>query len=340
MTALLDRRSSAEITVTVSATPLAPAAGAYFSQAGTTLVIAADSLVSRGVVRITAVDDAVDAPHKRLQVGATVAGGNGVAAPASRELTIADDEPTPVATLVLSDDDIPENGGIATVTATLTGASSQPTTLTVTATPFDPATGDYFTQAGTALTIATGRTESTGAVTIAARDDDEDGADKTVRVAATAFNSHGVAEPAAEFLRILDNEAIPAMSFELSREEIDEDGGTSTVTAVLDHPSEADTEVTISVSIPDRPAGGGANLRSVQAPRRSRSTKSVRAQGRDLGPRSSPPPAPAAALPPGRRPGADDPGGSDARPAGGDHLGGRRGGRARHNGHVCRHGGE
>ena len=292
VTALLDRRSSAEITVTVSATPLEPAAGAYFSQAGTTLVIAADSLVSRGVVRITAVDDAVDAPHKRLLVGATVAGGNGVAAPASRELTIADDEPTPVATLVLSAGDIPENGGIATVTATLTGASSQPTTLAVTATPFDPATGDYFTQAGTALTIATGRTESTGAVTIAARDDDEDGADKTVQVAATAFNSHGVAEPAAEFLRILDNEAIPAMSFELSREEIDEDGGTSTVTAVLDHPSEADTEVTISVSIPKRPAGGGANLRSVQAPRRSRSTKSVRAQGRDLGPRSSPPPPP------------------------------------------------
>ena len=233
-------------------------------------------------MRITAVDDDVDAPHKRLQVGATVAGGNGVAAPASLELTIADDEPTPVATLVLSAGDIPENGGSATVTATLTGPSSQPTTLAVTATPFDPATGDYFTQAGTALTIATGRTESTGAVTIAARDDDEDGADKTVQVAATAFNSHGVAEPAAEFLRILDNEAIPAMSFELSREEIDEDGGTSTVTAVLDHPSEADTEVTISVSIPDRPAGGGANLRSVQAPRRSRSTKSVR----------SPPPPP------------------------------------------------
>ena len=286
VTALLDRRSGAEITVTVSATPLEPAAGAYFRQAGTTLVIAADSLVSRGVVRITAVDDAVDAPHKRLQVGATVAGGNGVAAPASLELTIADDEPTPVATLVLSAGDIPENGGIATVTATLTGASSQPTTLAVTATPFDPATGDYFRQAGIALTIASGRTESTGAVTIAARDDDEDGADKTVRVAATAFNGHGVAEPAAEFLRILDNEAIPAMSFELSREEIDEDGGTSTVTAVLDHPSEADTEVTISVSIPDRPAGGGANLRSA---------RTVRQQGRDLGPRSSlgaPPPLP------------------------------------------------
>ena len=50
--------------------------------------------------------------------------------------------------------------------------------------------------------------------------------------------------------------------------------------------------MTISVSTPEQPAGGGANLRSVQPPPRSRGTKSVREQGRDVGTRSSPPPPP------------------------------------------------
>ena len=86
--------------VTVSATPVSPAATGDFQQTGTTLTMEPAGRRATGTVTIAAVNNTVDAPDKSVDVAATVAGGNGV----------------------------------STVTATLSGPSSAQVTVTVSAT--------------------------------------------------------------------------------------------------------------------------------------------------------------------------------------------------------------
>ena len=73
---------------------------------------------------------------------------------------------------------IPEDGGVSTVTATLSGPSSAP--VTVQAVPDVPATEADFTLTGATLTIATGQTSSTEEVTSTAADNTVDAPAKTV----------------------------------------------------------------------------------------------------------------------------------------------------------------
>ena len=81
---------------------------------------------------IAAVNNAADAPDKSVDVTATVAGGNGVAAPEKQTLTIRDDDPLPEVALALDPVWIDE-GGVSTVTATLSRPSSETVTVTVSA---------------------------------------------------------------------------------------------------------------------------------------------------------------------------------------------------------------
>ena len=72
----------------------------------------------------------------------------------ARTLKIKDDDGTPTVTLRLDPEQIDEQGGVSTVTATLDHASSADTTVTVAAAALDPPGETYFTQTGTTLTIA------------------------------------------------------------------------------------------------------------------------------------------------------------------------------------------
>ena len=76
---------------------------------------------------------------------------------------------------------------VTQVTATLDVASSEATTVTVTASPVSPAVPDDITlSANRTLTIAAGKTASTGTVTVAAEDNVVDAPDKEVTVSGTA----------------------------------------------------------------------------------------------------------------------------------------------------------
>ena len=254
VTATLSHASRDETTVTVSAAPVAPAvAGDYGLSSNRTLTIAAGATSSTGVVTVTAVDNSVDAPHKAVTVSATASNTLGVTGPADVTLAITDDDATPSVTLRLSSDSIGEAGGQSTVTATLSHASSDETTVTVSAAPVAPATaGDYVLSASRTLTIAAGATSSTGVVTVTAVDNPVDAPHKTVTVSATAANAQGVTGPEDVALSITDDEDAPSVTLRLSSDSIGEAGGTATVTAVLAHPSSDETAVTVSAS----PAGG------------------------------------------------------------------------------------
>ncbi len=93
VTATMDGESSDAVTLTVSATAVAPAvAGDLALSDNTTLTIPANTQASTGVVTITAVDNEVDAADKTVTVSATATGGNELVAPGNQTLTITDDD--------------------------------------------------------------------------------------------------------------------------------------------------------------------------------------------------------------------------------------------------------
>ncbi len=102
-----------------------------------TLAIAAGSKWSTGTVTVTAVDNLVDEPDKPVWVKDLVTGLPGVTEASARTLYIEDDDELSV-TLKLSPTSISENGGVSTVTATLTGAADDDVTVTVSAAPVAP----------------------------------------------------------------------------------------------------------------------------------------------------------------------------------------------------------
>ena len=246
LTATLSSASSEAVTVTVSAMAVSPAVAGDFTQNGTTLTFAAGETTSTGTVTLTAVNNAVDEPNKTIRVSGSVTGGLGVSAPSSQDLTITDDEATPSVTLVLTPSMIDENGGISTLTATLSGALSEAVTVTVSAMAVSPAVSGDFMQSGTALTFAAGETTSTGTVTLTAVNNDVDAPDKTVRVSGSVTGGLGVSAPASQDLTITDDEATPSVTLVLTPSMIDENGGMSTVTATLSGASSAAVTVTVS----------------------------------------------------------------------------------------------
>ena len=268
VTARLSGLSSAATTVTVSAAAVSPAvSGDFRLSSNKMLTIAAGATTSTGVVTITAVDNAVDAPDKKVTVSGAASGGNGVADPSALTLTIADDEGAPVVTLVLDPSSIAESGSgnVATVTARLSGLSSAATTVTVSAAAVSPAvSGDFRLSSNPVLTIAAGATTSTGVVTITAVDNAVDAPDKTVTVSGAASGGNGVADPSALTLTITDDEGAPVVTLVLDPSSIAESGSgnVATVTARLSGLSSAATTVTVSAAAVSPAVSGDFRLSS------------------------------------------------------------------------------
>ena len=266
VTAELSHPSSAETRLTVSAAAGVNAANRDFALSGNTiLTIAAGATMSTETVTIRAVNNSVDAPDKEVTVSASATNSQGVTAPANLTLTIEDDEEAPTATLILAPDSISENGGSSTVRATLSHASSAETTLTVSATAgANTADGDFELSVNTTLTIAPGMTASTGRVTIRAVNNSADGPNKEVTVSASATNSLGVTDPANVTLTLEDDEETPTVTLILTPDSISENGGSSTVTAMLSHVSSITTMITVSAAPGANAAGGDFTLNGTE----------------------------------------------------------------------------
>ena len=245
VTATLSNPSIEATTVTVSAVAASPAvAGDFALSTNRTLTIAAGATVSTGTVTIAANDNNVDARDRQVTVSATATNTQDVAGnPDDVTLTIEDDEASPSVTLVLSASSIGEDGGTTVATASLTGPSSEATTVTLT-----PAPGDWTADGGGRLTIRAGATQSDGSVTLTAVNDDTDAPDKTLTVTATATNDQGVNQPTGAALAIEDDETAPTATLTVSAPEIPENGGTATVSVKLDHASSEPTTVTVTAA--------------------------------------------------------------------------------------------
>ncbi len=184
VTATLSGASSAAVTLTVAAAPVAPAVAGDFTLAGATLTIAAGQTASTGAVTVTAVNNALDAADRTVTVSATAAGGNGVAAPASVTLTITDDDGPPTvsvgdATAVAEGDD-PETTADMTFTVTLSAASGKAVTVPYTLSGTAAADADYTDPTTKSVTIAAG--DTTADIVIAVTGDEVDEPSETVIV--------------------------------------------------------------------------------------------------------------------------------------------------------------
>ena len=258
VTAVLSWASSEAVTVTVSATGATASAGDFSLSSATTLTIAAGATTSTGTVTVTAVDDSTDEADETVTVSATVSGGNGVANPSAVTLTLTDDETLPTVTLVLSSSSIPENGGVSTVTATLSGVSSEAVTVTVGAAAGTGAVAtDFDLSTAKTLTIAAGSTTSAGVVTVTANDNDVDVADKPVTISGTVSGGNGVAAPSSVTLTLTDDDTAalvvsPAPST-TARLRTTEDGGTASFTVKLG--SEPTGDVVLGVASSDTTEG-------------------------------------------------------------------------------------
>ena len=213
VTATLSSPESAAVTITVAAAPVGHAViGDFTLLTPATLIIAAGETTSTGLVTIRANDNNARAPTKSVTVSGTADAANTVADPDAVTLTITDDESAQV-TLALSSASILENGGVATVTATLSSAENEATTITVSATPVDPAvTTDFSVSTTKTLTIVADSLTSTGLVTITAQDDTLDGLDKTVTVSGTVTGGNNATAPRAVTLTITDDDDPPVLS--------------------------------------------------------------------------------------------------------------------------------
>ena len=150
----------------------------------------------------------------------------------------------PAVTLVLRPSSIGENSGVSTISATLSGASSVETSVTVSVEAVSPAiSGDFTLSANRTLRIAAGQRTSTGTVTITANNNDVDAPDKTVRVSATASTTE-VSEPTDVELTITDDDD---RGVEVSKAVLNvPEEGSETYTMVLT--SEPTDNVTVTVA--------------------------------------------------------------------------------------------
>ena len=187
VTARLDHRSSEETTVTVSAAPESPAvAGDYTLSTDRVLTIAAGATTSTGAVTITAVDNAVDAPHKTVTVSATAENTQGITAPQDVTLTIRDDEnvaPTGAPTI---DDTTPVVGETLTVGTSGIGDSDGLTGATYAYRWVRVASGGAETEVGTGATYTVVAADVGATLKVEASFTDDGGAEETVESAATA----------------------------------------------------------------------------------------------------------------------------------------------------------
>ena len=224
------RGSDTAVTVTVGS-GTAVSGTDFTAVAGFTITIRANSLSQTGTFSLTPTGDTVDEPNETVKVsGATTVPGFTVT---DTEVEITDDDDTPSVTLALSSTSISENGGISTVTASLDHASSEDTTVTVSAAPVTPASSlDYSLSTNTVLTIAAGATASSGTVTVTGVNNDVDAANKTVKVMGAASNGLDVSGP-AELNLTITNDDTRGVTVSKTALEIEE-GGDGTYTVELD----------------------------------------------------------------------------------------------------------
>ena len=160
----------------------------------------------------------------------------------------------PVVTLVLNPASIAEDGGVSTVTATVTQGLAEPFEVTVEAAAVFPAVAVDFTLSTNAvLSFAADAMGSSGMVTITAANNDVDAPHKTITVSGAVSEGARPDAPQPATLTIEDDDAAPVLSLTVAPAAIPEDAGVAEVVV-----STGDTTFAVAQTITLTFAGSAA----------------------------------------------------------------------------------
>ena len=204
------------------------------------LTIVGGERISRAHVTIRAMDNAVYGPATKVITLSGTSSGD-VNRIGGVRFTITDDEEAPTVAFVLTPSRISEDGGITVLRSRLSHRSSTDVQVMVSATP----SSGYEWRGASMFTIPAGHTESRREVRVTALDNDVHDRDQTITIQGTVVNLD-VPHPFPAVLTIEDDEGVPTATLHVSRNPIREAGGSTTVTATLDHPSSEHTTVTVT----------------------------------------------------------------------------------------------
>ncbi len=249
VTATLDTPRSTDTELTISVESGTATSGIDFADVTPfALTIPAEAIKGTETFTFAPIMDGVDEPDEEVQIaGTTPVEGLDIG---RTTLILFDSDPTPEVILNLDPEEIMENGGQATVTASLSVASSVETMITISMVAILPTIdSDYIPSSNLILMIPSGVTTSTGEVTITAVNNLVDAPDKTVTVSGLAENTQGVIGPPEVTLTILDDDEATGVTLNVEPPEVNEDDGNTviTVTATLDTQRSEDTEVLVSI---------------------------------------------------------------------------------------------
>ncbi len=254
VTATLSGKSNTAVTLTVDAAAGADTVASDFTVSNNkTLTIAAGATTSTGAVKITAVNNNVDAPNKSVTVSA-VASGGGVANPDNQTLTITDDDAAPTGiALSVSPATLGEGDGLTriTVTATVNGATRyvDAKTVTVSVGSGTAISGtDFGAVSNFDITIAAAGASQTGTFDLTPTDDALHEEDETIEVTGTS----GALTITPATVTITDNDAagpVGTVSLSASGYEVLE-GDSLSVTVKLSESPAADTVIELEATSP------------------------------------------------------------------------------------------
>ena len=163
-------------------------------------------------------------------VSATLGVGGDVAT-----LTIVDDDAPPTVQFSSSAYSVSESGGTATITATLSAASSLPITVTYATSDGNATAGSDYTAISGTLAFAPSDISQTFSVSILPDALDEE--DETVNLTLSDPVNATPGTPVAATLTIVDNDPEPTVQFSAASYSMDESAGIATITVTLSAPS-------------------------------------------------------------------------------------------------------
>ena len=253
ITATLSNPSTSAVTVDLGYTGTATGGGTDYTASGTQIIIGAGS--TTGSVTITGDDDAIFEVAETVIVDITGV-TNGTESGSQQEtVTITDDDSAPTVTLSESGSPIAEDGGVSTITATLSNPSTSAVTVDLGYTGTATGGGTDYTASGTQIIIGAGST--TGSVTITGDDDAIFEGAETVIVDITSVTNGTESGSQQETVTITDDDSAPTVTLSELGSPIAENGGVSTITATLSNPSTS--AVTVDLGYGGTATGGGTD---------------------------------------------------------------------------------
>ena len=224
--------------------------GVDYTLKSNSLVISAGSTTATTTIDL--INDALVEGTETIELEiSTVSSASGVSenGTQSQTITLVDDEAGPTVSLSATSP-IAENGGVSTVTATLSVAAAQSTTVNLLFSGTADNGTDY-SLSGTAITIAAGNTS--GSITVTGVNDLlNDEAETVIVDIASVSGGNGATESGTQqaTITITDDDNPPVVDLLVSASSVNENAGSAAavITALLDHAATVDTLVTLSPS--------------------------------------------------------------------------------------------